>query len=347
MVQKCDMSKVTLSEWLDIWLEQYMLGKKYGTVRSYRAQVKTNIDPFIGDEALQDLSVVHINHLYNLLAKGNGEERHPLSAKSIRNVHGILHEALAVAFELGYIERNPTDCKHLIQLPQVVKAEIRPLANHQIKLFLQKVAKDDLANYFRLVLFTGMRESEAIGLTWDCVDFAQNTIRIEKQLQKRPIADGGYMLVPLKNNRTRTIVVAPSIMQVLRAERAKQAEARLCTGEAWKGWTDEVSRRSAFVFTMKNGTHLTQSTVRRHFKSLVEEMGLPRCRVHDLRHTFAVLSLQNGDDIKTLQENLGHATAAFTLDVYGHVSDQMKRASATRMQQYICEMEGDKKSWKK
>ena len=72
-----------------------------------------------------------------------------------------------------------------------------------------------------------------------------------------------------------------------------------------------------------------------HFKSAAKEIGAPDARVHDLRHTYAVLSLQNGDDVKTVHENLGHASAAFTLDVYGHVSDNMKQYSAARMEEYI------------
>ena len=70
-------------------------------------------------------------------------------------------------------------------------------------------------------------------------------------------------------------------------------------------------------------------TVYNHFKRIVKEIGLPEVRFHDMRHTFAVLSLQNGDDIKTVQANVGHATAAFTLDVYGHVSQKMQKDSAT------------------
>ena len=89
------------------------------------------------------------------------------------------------------------------------------------------------------------------------------------------------------------------------------------------------------VFTTPEGKHVSQTSIRYHFKKVVEEIGLPGSRVHDLRHTFAVLSLQNGDDIKTVQGNLGHATAAFTLDVYGHVSERMKDDSAARMQAYI------------
>lgn len=70
----------------------------------------------------------------------------------------------------------------------------------------------------------------------------------------------------------------------------------------------------------------------------MRSLGFPEMRLHDLRHTFAVASIRAGDDIKTVQGNLGHATAAFTLDVYGHVTDQMKRDSADRMQQYIDRM---------
>ena len=72
-----------------------------------------------------------------------------------------------------------------------------------------------------------------------------------------------------------------------------------------------------------------------HYKKLAAQIGAPDSRVHDLRHTFAVLSLQNGDDVKTVQGNLGHATAAFTLDVYGHVSEKMKEDSSARMEGYI------------
>ncbi|MBP3587409.1 MAG: tyrosine-type recombinase/integrase, partial [Clostridia bacterium] len=79
----------------------------------------------------------------------------------------------------------------------------------------------------------------------------------------------------------------------------------------------------------------TQPSVVRHYKKIAARIGAPNSRVHDLRHTFAVLSLQNGDDVKTVQDNLGHATAAFTLDVYGHASKRMKEESAARMQNYI------------
>ena len=76
-------------------------------------------------------------------------------------------------------------------------------------------------------------------------------------------------------------------------------------------------------------------TLYNHFKRIAASIGIPEARLHDLRHTFAVISLQNGDDYKTVQDALGHATAAFTIDVYGHVSERMKEESAKRQQAYI------------
>ena len=91
----------------------------------------------------------------------------------------------------------------------------------------------------------------------------------------------------------------------------------------------------SLVFTDPVGRHLTKSTVYRAFKKAVASIGRPDARFHDLRHSYAVAALRSGDDVKTVQSNLGHATAAFTLDVYGHVTDKMKQESAARMEKFI------------
>ena len=96
-----------------------------------------------------------------------------------------------------------------------------------------------------------------------------------------------------------------------------------------------MEKQKAFVFTKPDGDHVNATMMYNHYKKIAAAIGAPESRVHDLRHTYAVLSLQNGDDVKTVQGNLGHATASFTLDVYGHVSETMKQNSADRMQKYI------------
>ena len=109
--------------------------------------------------------------------------------------------------------------------------------------------------------------------------------------------------------------------------KATQAEQRLQTGTLWEN--------SRLVFTNEIGQHLAYRTVIKNYKKAVSAIGRPDARFHDLRHSYAVAAIRSGDDIKTVQGNLGHATAAFTLDVYGHVTDQMKQASAERMNAYI------------
>ena len=108
---------------------------------------------------------------------------------------------------------------------------------------------------------------------------------------------------------------------------------RLLAGEAWNNSWD-------LVFTNELGGHLSHFTVYIHFKRIVRELGMPEERFHDLRHSFAVASIESGDDIKTVQSNLGHATASFTLDVYGHVSQKMRQQSADRMEEFIQKVSG-------
>ena len=183
-----------------------------------------------------------------------------------------------------------------------------------------------------MALFTGLRKGEAMGLCWDRIDFARGTIFIDKQLQLEQKKGGKYVYAPLKNDKARTITPAPFVMKLLKRHRAKQAEQRLKLGPMWED--------SGLVFTAETGRHLDLHTIQRAYKPIVASIGCPEARFHDLRHSYAVASIRSGDDIKTVQGNLGHATAAFTLDVYGHVTDQMKQESARRMESYIKDVLG-------
>ena len=124
-------------------------------------------------------------------------------------------------------------------------------------------------------------------------------------------------------------------MEILHRQSISQLSAKMKAFDQWQGWDSEKERKTSVVFTNEFGSHLNPTTLRAHFKALAVQKGADSACVHDLRHTFAVLSLQNGDDVKTVQGNLGHATAAFTLDVYWHVSERMKDDSAARMEAYI------------
>lgn len=184
-----------------------------------------------------------------------------------------------------------------------------------------------------MTLFTGLRQGEVLGLTWDCVDFENETLYINKQLQKTRKVGGEYALVSTKNDRTRLIPAAHSVMAALKKQKSKQAQMHLLAGAAWEN-------KDNLVFTNELGGHLTHMTVYKYFKDVVRDLGMEHVRFHDLRHSYAVAAIENGDDIKTVQENLGHATASFTLDVYGHVSQKIRRQSAERMEQFIRKVSG-------
>lgn len=210
---------------------------------------------------------------------------------------------------------------------------IKPMEQAEITKFLQAIQGTKYGLVYQITLFTGLREGEVLGLTWDCIDFQHNAIYINKQLQKTKKVGGTYCLAPTKNSRNRTILTAPSVMALLRKQKSQQAQMRLLAGEAWNNsWN--------LVFTNELGGHLCHCTVYKKFKAIVRELGMPEERFHDLRHSFAVTSIESGDDIKTVQSNLGHATASFTLDVYGHVSQKMRQQSADRMEEFIQKVSG-------
>ena len=316
--------KMTVEEWMEIWSKQYLGGVKESTVAAYNATIRTHIKPGIGAIRLDSLDTHLVQSFYNGLREPT-KDREAVSPKTVKNVHGVLHKALQQAVANGYIRFNPTNS---CILPRIEKKELQPLDEAETKLFLDAVKGHPLELLYTITLFTGMREGEALGLTWDRVDFMRGTILISKQLQKEKKKGGEFRLVSLKNDKPRRITPAPWVMQLFRDRKIQQYQHKEKAGAAW-------SNPMNLVFTNELGGNLIPQTVVRHFKEIISSIGRPEARFHDLRHSYAVASLRSGDDIKTVQGNLGHATAAFTLDVYGHVTNQMQEASAIRMEAYI------------
>ena len=323
-------AKMTVAAWLDTWVKDYSADWKYNTKVKYKTVCDTHLKPALGAVKLARLTAPQVQKFYNELGQTGksitrkGETRHePLSPKSIRLIHGVLSKALNTAVRIGYIKNNVAA---LCTTPKLEKREISPLTDEQVKAFVAACDSEEYGNIYKLILFTGLREGEALGLTWDCVDFKTGEIKINKQVQRQ---EGKNVLVPLKNSKPRYLTAPPFIIDMLKETKKRQLEKRTAAGEFWK------SREEMLVFLKDDGADISAPALYQRYKHIAAKIGAPESRVHDLRHTYAVLSLQNGDNVKTVQGNLGHATAAFTLDVYGHVSEKMKEDSAARMQQYI------------
>lgn len=313
--------KLKLGDWLDIWSKEYLKGVKQSTVDSYNTQIRVHIKPALGATRIEALTAHAIQSFYNKLGEPT-KDKAGLSPKSIKNVHGVLHKALNQAVANGYIRVNPSEA---CVLPKIQKAQISPLDRSQVKAFINQLPMEEYKNLYKVALFTGMRQSELLGLTWDCINFKNNTIKVNKQLQEKK---GKYFFTSPKNNKERTITAANSVIEALQNEQLQQKANKLKYGEMFNNPLN-------LVFTDPLGKNLVHRTVVKHFKKLVIQIGVPDARFHDLRHTYAVMALQAGDDVKTVQETLGHATAAFTLEVYSHVTQDMKTDSAARMDKYI------------
>lgn len=336
-------TKMTVGEWLETWERDFLNGVKPFTKLNYSQHIRNHIIPALGNRKLQQLSGPDIQKFYNQLLREGGKIRcHdkegnvmkkdgqpvyvsvPLSAKTVKNIHGVLHKALEKAVKLEYIRTNPADS---CELSRVVKKEIRPLDDRDISRFMEAVQNHPFRALFLTTLFTGLRRGEVCGLRWDCVDLEHSTITINKQLQNIPGQPGSYRLVSTKNGKSRTLKASHFVVDLLRQQKAEQEEIKRLVGELWH---DE-----GYVFCNAVGEHLSPSTVYHNFKRVASDIGMPAARLHDLRHSYAVASLRAGDNIKTVQSNLGHHTASFTLDVYGHVTAQMQQDSADRMDAYI------------
>ena len=169
---------------------------------------------------------------------------------------------------------------------------------------------------FYLELVSGLRKGELVALRWDDLDVQSKTISVSRQYVRNP--DGSLELTrPKTENSVRLVSIPQAAVDLLLQEHDHHPD-----------------NPYMFPSPLAGEMYHPDSVVNLH-KKILKDAGLEHLRFHDLRHTFAVLSLQNGDDVKTVQGNLGHATAAFTLDVYGHVSERMKEDSAARMQKYI------------
>lgn len=316
--------KLTVAEFLEIWQKEYLNSVKPNTAHGYRTHCRVHIIPGIGAVKLCKLTPLIIQRFYNSLE--NATTSKPLSPKSVRNIHGVLHKALECAVNLKYIASNPAEATG-IDLPREDPHEILPMEDEEVKRFIEVVQNHRYRILYLITLFTGLREGEILGLSWDCIDWDNHILTIRQQLQKNR-EKKAYCIETPKNSKSRRIVVADAVIGLLQEQLELQSQLKSNAGRSWRNkWN--------LVFTKEDGSNLAINTVYHNYKRLVKEIDCESRRFHDLRHCFASTSLENGDDAKTVQENLGHHSAAFTLKQYGHVKKTMAIASAQRMEAYI------------
>lgn len=341
--QYSDDGSMTVGRWMDIWLEEYTLNIKDTTKRSYSDQIRLHIKPGLGAVKLSKLTPLMIQRFYNKLSESGRivredrkqQEDPGLSARSVRNVHNVLHKALKQATRPPHslIKYNPADA---VELPRVVEKEMNTLTKEEIAALLNDLKNDWHYPMFYVAMFCGLRRGELLGLQWKNIDFEKRTIRITGQLQRERKKGGINRIVPLKNDKTRVIYPADSVFDVLLDHKHIQDIIKKDAGDKWQD--------TGAVFTNPTGGWLEGSAVYRCLMRHLANIGIEDVRLHDLRHTFATISIAEGVDIKTLQEELGHHDPGFTLRVYGHTQETMKREAAAKIQSVAAEIQNNTKS---
>lgn len=287
--------------------------------------MRVHLKPYLGRIRLDQLAPHQIQQAYNDLLRKRG-----LSPKSVKIIHGVLHRALERAVRVGYLKTNISESA---VIPKAEKTPLTTMEDTDVAAFLKAIQGHPFENVMFVTVFTGMREGKVLGLTWDCVDFERNMLLVNKQ-HNRAKGEKEFHSSDLKNSKARTITAAQEVMNVLKRQQELQKNWKKIAGPAW-----ENSKN--LVFTNETGRYINNKTLYMTFKRIVKELGMPDFRFHDLRHTYAVNSLRAGDDIKTVQENLGHSTASFTLSTYAHATPGMKRDSANRMNDFIHNLTGE------
>lgn len=222
----------------------------------------------------------------------------------------------------GLITNNPSDNT---KLPTVSKPQLSPLMDEAIPQFLKAIKGDPYENLFIIDLFSGLRQSELLGLKWEDVDWKKGTLHVCRQLQKVPRSKEYRFIDKTKNGEDRFVSLPPAVMNVLRQVQRQQTEWRLAAGEAWDNPHD-------LIFTDRLGGHLKHHTVYNHFKAAVTSIGHAPSRFHDLRHSAALIALESGVALKSVAEQMGHYSSSFTMDVYTPYSDALRSDTQSRLE---------------
>ena len=306
----------TVGQWLDTWMENYAkLQVRASSYKTYQGFIDNHIKPALGEIPLEKLTAMDLQRLYkHLLESGRVEctearnKPKGLSVKTVRNINQMISSALNCAVEQRLIASNPT--KGCV-LPKLERKEMKILPPESLGTFFEEARRSGVFELYYIDLATGLRRGELLGLKWSDIDLNKGVIHIRRQVLRQ---NGEVVEAPLKTkNSYRNIAIGVETIQVLKG----------------MNQTDE------YVFPSPYGGPMSPDSVLHMLQRVLKRAGLERIRFHDLRHTFSVLALQNGVDVKTLSAMLGHYSAGFTLDTYAHVTTSMQKQAANAVDRFL------------
>jgi integrase len=306
---------LTVSGFLDAWLSDCVKDTiRVSTFERYEGIANLHISPALGRLRLKALTPAHVQGFYR------GRLDSGLSPATVQKIHVVLHKALSQAVKWSLVPRNVTEAA---TAPRPSPKEMRPLSAEEVRKLLGAASDDRLEALWVLAVHTGMRQGELLALKWTDVDLETGKVSVRRTLTRE---SGHYTLGEPKTKKCRrTVKLTGSATDALRSHLGRQMEEIDRLGDLYGD--------QGLVFTTASGAPLNPSNIRnRNLRRLTSKAGVPGIRFHDLRHTCATLLLSKNVHPKIVQEMLGHATVAITLDTYSHVLPGMGDQAAAALE---------------
>ncbi len=307
-------SRQTVAQFLEHWLENTAKHTlKESSYESYASIVKNRIVPVLGPVPLLKLTAQHVQKLQSEQLGRN------LKPASVVRTHAVLHSALEEAVRFRLLPRNPLDD---VKRPRIERRDMVTLTKEQVQALVDAAGDTKFRALYAVAATVGMRRGELLALRWQDVDLEAGVLSVVRTATR--IDGKGIVFTEPKTARARRKVrLADLAVRELKAHRVRQNEERLKLGSLWED--------NDLVFASSVGTPLEEAHLSRSYGAALKKAEIPVIRFHDLRHTAASLLLSQNVHPKVVQEMLGHATIAITLDLYSHVVPDLQNEAVEAM----------------
>jgi integrase len=311
-------TKMTFSEFLNHWMENYV---KYNceetTMYGYNNIIYKHIIPYLGNFELQKLQPVHIQQYYKHLMDEKG-----LSPNTVHKHHACIRKALDYGLKQQFVHRNVSDA---VTLPKKERFEGQSYTKDQLNVLLEGVKDTKLELPVYLAGYLGLRREEINGLKWKYIDLEQRLIHITEV--RTSAGSKEIIKVPKTEKSKRTLYITDELLEVILKTKRIQEEYKRLLGDEYVA-TD-------YIYVHNNGEPYRVNSVTEQFEKFLGKNGLPKIRLHDLRHTFASILYEAGVDLKAISEALGHSDLGTTNKIYTHRFDKTHKKTVSAMSEAL------------